>query len=118
MIELHGFVPDRDIPIVFTGLRPGEKLVETTTHETEGVTSGPHPKIRKLVPTILKTDLIQALEETRWRIHFSTPEEIHQWILDHVADASAMTFSVPTVGGSKSGLPIAGIPEFSRKESA
>lgn len=118
MIELHGFVPDRDIPIVFTGLRPGEKLVETTTHETEGVTSGPHPKIRKLLPTIRKTDLIQALEETRWRIHFSTPDEIHQWILDHVADASAMTFSVPTVGASKSGLPMAGIPELSRKESA
>jgi O-antigen biosynthesis protein WbqV len=29
MIELHGLTPDRDIPIVFTGLKPGEKMTET-----------------------------------------------------------------------------------------
>jgi FlaA1/EpsC-like NDP-sugar epimerase len=88
MIQLHGFVPDRDIAIVYTGLRPGEKLRETTMHQTEGVADGPHPKIRKLLPTIRKNDLIHALEENRWRIHFSTPEEVRRWILDHIADAS------------------------------
>lgn len=87
MIELHGFVPDRDISIVFTGLRPGEKLAETTALGNEGVTDGPHPKIRKLVPTIRKLDLIQALEEARWRIHFSKAEDIRQWMLEHVDDA-------------------------------
>jgi hypothetical protein len=70
------------------------------------------------VPTIRKTDLIQSLEETRWRIHFSTPEEIHRWILDHVADASAMTFSVPCAGVAKPALQIEVIPALRRKESA
>jgi FlaA1/EpsC-like NDP-sugar epimerase len=34
-IILAGLVPGRDIPIVYTGLRPGEKLVETLLSEEE-----------------------------------------------------------------------------------
>jgi len=35
MIELHGHVPGRDVPIVFTGLKPGEKLTESLVDESE-----------------------------------------------------------------------------------
>jgi FlaA1/EpsC-like NDP-sugar epimerase len=47
MIRLSGFEPDMDIPIVFTGLRPGEKLYEELIDETaEGVGRTSHERIR------------------------------------------------------------------------
>jgi len=48
MIELSGFKPDEDIKIVFTGLRPGEKLYEEPIHEMENVEPTNHPKVRRL----------------------------------------------------------------------
>ena len=41
MITLAGHVPDRDIPIVFTGLRPGEKLDEELMSAEEARRSRP-----------------------------------------------------------------------------
>jgi FlaA1/EpsC-like NDP-sugar epimerase len=46
MIRLHGFEPDRDIPIQYIGLRPGEKLYEELITEGEGIVPTSHKKIR------------------------------------------------------------------------
>jgi FlaA1/EpsC-like NDP-sugar epimerase len=46
MIRLSGFEPDEDIAVVFTGLRPGEKLEEELIDEDERVTSAGHDRIR------------------------------------------------------------------------
>jgi FlaA1/EpsC-like NDP-sugar epimerase len=45
MIRLSGFKPDEDIEIVFTGLRPGEKLYEELLTHTEEVNHTKHKKI-------------------------------------------------------------------------
>ena len=45
MILLAGKVPERDIQIVYTGLRAGEKLFEELFHEQENHESTGHPKI-------------------------------------------------------------------------
>jgi FlaA1/EpsC-like NDP-sugar epimerase len=48
MIELSGFVPDEDVKITYTGLRPGEKLYEEPIHAMENVEPTIHPKVRLL----------------------------------------------------------------------
>jgi FlaA1/EpsC-like NDP-sugar epimerase len=48
LIRLAGLSPNDDIPIAFTGLRPGEKLFEELVLEGEGIKPTTHPKIRVL----------------------------------------------------------------------
>ena len=45
LIKLSGLVPDKDIKIKITGLRPGEKLYEELLMDEEGLTKTAHNKI-------------------------------------------------------------------------
>ena len=45
MIELSGLRPDIDIKIVYTGLRPGEKLYEELLYQKENTIPTNHSKI-------------------------------------------------------------------------
>lgn len=46
MIELSGFDPDKEISIIYTGLRPGEKLYEELLSNKENTLPTAHNKIR------------------------------------------------------------------------
>ncbi len=45
LIELSGFTPETEISIVFTGIRPGEKLFEELLTAEEGTMASKHEKI-------------------------------------------------------------------------
>ena len=61
MIQLSGLIPGKDIQIVYTGLRPGEKLYEELLTDKETTLPTYHPKIKKaLVEDVdAKTTLIK-----------------------------------------------------------
>jgi FlaA1/EpsC-like NDP-sugar epimerase len=46
MVRLAGLEPGRDVEVVFTGLRPGEKLFEELKLDGENIKPTPHEKIR------------------------------------------------------------------------
>lgn len=63
LIRLHGLIPGRDIKIVYTGLRPGEKLYEELLTSEEGTTSTKHKKIFKArIQPLDEADLKQSLQ--------------------------------------------------------
>lgn len=45
MIELSGYIPEQDIQIIYTGLRPGEKLYEELLNSQENTQPTPYKKI-------------------------------------------------------------------------
>ncbi len=45
MVRLSGKEPGRDVEIIYTGLRPGEKLFEELFHESENLSTTRHEKV-------------------------------------------------------------------------
>lgn len=66
LIRLSGYEPDKDIKIVFTGLRPGEKLFEEISLAEEDVTKTPNNKIYICKPVeydeVKISELIKTLD--------------------------------------------------------
>ena len=68
LIRLSGKEPDRDIKIVYTGIRPGEKLFEELITHGEGIVPTAHKKImvlqrEHLADAAARDYIRQALEE-------------------------------------------------------
>jgi FlaA1/EpsC-like NDP-sugar epimerase len=60
MIRLTGRVPGRDIQMVYTGLRPGEKLFEELFHPQENYRNTTHAKIFLAQHRSVSWDLLNA----------------------------------------------------------
>jgi len=71
LIRLSGKDPDRDIKIVFTGLRPGEKLYEELITQGEGIVPTRHEKI-----LVLKSD-------ESWH-GYESREKFREWVMEGV----------------------------------
>ncbi len=62
LIKLSGLEPERDIPIVYTGLRPGEKLYEEVFFDQESAEPTPHAKILKSRMTRPPENLLRQVD--------------------------------------------------------
>ena len=59
MIELSGLIPEKDIPLQFTGLRPGEKLYEELLIDPDQAQPTRHPRIYYSEEPLLESEVLQ-----------------------------------------------------------
>ncbi len=76
MVALSGRVAGKDIQIVYSGLRPGEKLAEELLTEEEEQSHAVRDRIRIARSPPPPRDLAQRLMELRWLAESGDPEEI------------------------------------------
>ena len=75
MIRMAGFEPDVDIPIVYTGLRPGEKLFEELLMQDEGLDKTPNELIYiGHFNDFDRSTLMEELKELDTACHENSPE--------------------------------------------
>ncbi|MEO1270390.1 MAG: nucleoside-diphosphate sugar epimerase/dehydratase [Myxococcota bacterium] len=84
LIRLSGLTPEEDVKIVFTGMRPGEKLFEELSLEDEDIRRTRHEKIFIGDATQLSLDVVEAeikcmkeMLNTSGGLH---PDEVRTWL--------------------------------------
>ena len=101
MIELSGLVPDHDIPIRFTGLRPGEKLYEELLIDPETASPTKHPRIfcsnEPIPDQAFLQDHLQKLEETIQSDEFEKTMEILKILVPEYSIPSRFVLHTPPI---------------------
>ena len=82
LIRSRGMEPGKDIEIIYTGLRPGEKLRENLIGEHESLEPTPHPKLLTAVSSLTFSGAelqagIRELEVDRRRRTGNLPARLH-----------------------------------------
>lgn len=101
MIRLSGKKVDEDIRIVYTGLRPGEKLYEEIFHESEGLLGTEHPKLqlaksRRVDWEWLNTELVQLRRAAESRNVDQLLEHVQNIVPEFTPGSQIPRNNVPT----------------------
>lgn len=76
LIQLSGYTPDVDIPIVFTGLRPGEKLFEELLMSEEGMQDTPNKLIHIGKPIDFDMEAFEGQLQHLYEIAYQDGDQI------------------------------------------
>ena len=80
---------ESDIKIVYTGLRPGEKLFEELLADDEHTRPTPHPKLRIAKAREVDPDwlngLLQWLNQDRIRDDIEVRRDLKRWVPEYVS---------------------------------
>jgi Predicted nucleoside-diphosphate sugar epimerases len=83
LIKLSGLEPDKDIKIIFTGLRPGEKLYEEVLMAEEGLKKTAHEKI--CIGVLSDIDYNELLEKLKmFDDIYNEPEKVVNMLMSVV----------------------------------
>ena len=93
MIRLSGYVPEKDIQIVFTGLRPGEKLYEELLNQKETTMPTTNKKIMVAKVREFEYDKIEKEVDELIRLAdqnrpFSTVEQMKKIVPEFISNNS------------------------------
>ena len=85
LIKLSGFKPDVDIPIEYTGLRPGEKLYEEKLMAEEGLEKTPNKLIHVGRPVPFDTDRFLEQMDGLMEAAYANREDIRELVMRMVS---------------------------------
>jgi FlaA1/EpsC-like NDP-sugar epimerase len=97
---------ETEVKVVYTGLRPGEKLFEELLADDEQTRATPHPKLRVAKAREVTPDFIQSLNA--WLTQDKLPDDsdvrrdLKRWVPEYVAQVRPKLKSVPLAGDRKS----------------
>jgi len=96
MIRLAGKLPGRDVAIVYTGLRPGEKLFEELFHANENYQATQHDKIFLAQPRVVSWELLNAqLRQAEASVRDCDDEALRRCLNTLVPDFSSIADAEP-----------------------